>query len=207
MKMKMNTTALIVFPIIAVIVLVLLFIFRPTNCCCFPRKESILPVAHHREPRPTFSERHIAHLRNWRKPPVSSGGLLPLYLGQTPIQDPAPLQPIGAPPQGAHCLGTADLQTPALPPPTLTRPENSHQPQRPSNMTWQQFQDRRRPHDPVAEAERRRVIKEWQPVKPRNAEFWKQYGEEMEARKSIWEKLQDKWFKRFPRKERVIECY
>ncbi|KAF2849754.1 hypothetical protein T440DRAFT_469154 [Plenodomus tracheiphilus IPT5] len=186
----MNTTEKIVWPTVAVLVLILLSIFRPAHWCRSSRKkESLLPVTHHHEPRPTFSERHLAHLRDWRQPPVSSGGLLPLHLGQPRTQGPSP-------------LGMTELQIP-----TLARPDSAHQPQRAYKMTWQQFQDRQRNRDPMADEYHRHVCESWQPSKPRNYQYWKKYAEDREARKTIWEKVKDKWFKRFPRKDREIEFF
>lgn len=187
----MNTTEKIVLPIVVVTVLILLLIFRPANCFRSSRKgkESILPVTSHHEPRSRFSERHVAELRSWRQPPISSGGTLPLHLEQPQTQDPS--RP-----------DMAELQIP-----TLAPPDDTHQPQRAHKLTWQQFQDRKRNRDPMADDYHRRNRENWQPCKPRNVEYWKQYGVEMEARKTLWEKVQDTWFKRFPRKEREIEFF
>ncbi|KAH9871063.1 hypothetical protein J1614_006637 [Plenodomus biglobosus] len=186
----MNTTEKIVLPIVVVTVLILLLIFRPANSFRSSRKEeSILPIASHHEPPSRFSERHVAELRNWRQAPVSSGGLLPLHLGQPQPQDPP------------H-PDMAELQIS-----TLAQPDNTHQPQRAYKLTWQQFQDRKRNRDPMADDYHRRNRENWQPCKPRNVEYWKQYAEEMEARKTLWEKVKDKSFKRFPREEREIEFF
>ncbi|CBX99160.1 hypothetical protein IAQ61_000716 [Plenodomus lingam] len=176
---------------VAVRNLVLRFTSRLGNCCRSNRKkESLLPITYNHEPRPAFSDRHLAHLRDWQKPPISSGGILPLRLGQPKAQYP-PHPPM------------INLQIPAL-----AVPENSHQPQRPYHkITWQQFQDRKRDRDPMADEYHRRVRENWQPSKPLNYAYWKQYGEEMEARKTVWEKVKDKWFKRFPSKEREIEFF
>jgi len=179
-------SAFIIYPVVSAAVLILSLCFLPkswklklTSCLNRSREpqSSILPATEQRGPRPTFSARHIAHLRDWQKPDV-----VPFI----------------------HLQHHARAPVKATDIPTLTPPSNVYQPPRVHKMTWQQFQDRQRNRDPNADEYHRHVRMSWKPSPPRNYEYWKKVGEDMEAGKGWWEKAKDKFHKHYPQKDREI---
>lgn len=180
--------AVIFYPLVGTVVRAVSLCFSPqawkvriTSCFSRSRKPQeppILPVTEQRGPRPTFSSRHIAHLRDWEKPVVSP---LSVHMHQ----------------QAHHPEKLTDI-------PALAHPDNVYRPQQAYKMTWEQFQERQRNRDPNADEHHRHVRESWKPSPPRNFEYWKKVGEDMEARKGWWEKAKAKFYKRYPQKDREL---
>ncbi|KAL6708009.1 hypothetical protein ACN47E_003443 [Coniothyrium glycines] len=152
---------------IFVLFIVLLLVWRFTR-----RKKAattLLPLT--LTPQPpreelTFVQRHIDALRAWRKPSI-------------PVD-----------PSNSSRLTQTSSAVELLHIPTLRAPPAAAQPGR-KKMDYKEFIQRQRRRDPNADENHRHVRESWVPIAPRR-EHWRRVGEEMEARKTPWEKAKDK---------------
>jgi hypothetical protein len=153
---------LIIVPTIAVVVAVAITAFFAMRKMRRSSQKNSLPMTE--KPQSTFVQHHLTDLRRWEKPARPA----------RPTTDQAS-QPTKFDP--GHL-------------PFLAQPSASHQPERSTRLTWQQFKERQRQRD--LEAQNPTPLGQWQ-FKPKGAAYWRQVGEEMEARKSWWQKLRDKY--------------
>jgi hypothetical protein len=152
----------IIIPTIAVVVAVAITAFFAMRKMRHSSQKNILPRTENLQS--TFVQHHLTDLRRWEKPARPA----------RPTTDQAS-QPTRFDP--GHL-------------PLLAQPTTSHQPERSTRLTWQQFKERQRQRD--IEAQNRTPLEQWH-LKPKGAAYWRQVGEEMEARKSWWQKLCDKY--------------
>jgi hypothetical protein len=75
--------------------------------------------------------------------------------------------------------------------PFLAEPTASHQPQRPVKGAWQQFQDKEERRREMNQQECGQSAGKWDHV-PKSAAYWRQVGRDMAARRTWWEKMQNK---------------
>jgi cytoskeletal protein RodZ len=166
--MKNNMKVYVIVSLVVAVVLIITALLTPKSMFNRKAQKPLLPTTEHpsSQPQPTFVERHLSTIRMWKKPsiPVSTSNS-----SQTT--------------QSSSAYEMTQI-------PTLARPAAARQLSR-KPMTYKDFVQRQRMRDPHADERHRHVRESWMPAPPNRA-YWKQVGEEMEARKTGWEKVKGK---------------
>ncbi|KAH7084116.1 hypothetical protein FB567DRAFT_75627 [Paraphoma chrysanthemicola] len=150
-----------VFPIVAIVAVVVAI---TTFFIIHKRRKSrknVLPMTKH--PESAFLREHLTGLRSWEKPAAATYPATNRF--------PQPLK-----------VDAGHL-------PFLAQPSSSHQPERSTRLTWQQYKERQ--HQRGLKAQNHPPPGQWK-FKPKGPAYWRQVGRDMEARKSWWQKLRDK---------------
>ncbi|KAH7071833.1 hypothetical protein BKA63DRAFT_492504 [Paraphoma chrysanthemicola] len=161
MSFASKKTILTIVPIVAIIAVVVASTAFFMIQKWRKSQKNVLPVTEH--PESAFLREHLTGLRSWEKP--------------------AP----AAYPSTNRCSQPLKVDAGHLP--FLAQPTFSHQPERSTRLTWQQYKERQHQRD--LEAQNKSPLVQWK-FKPKGPAYWRQIGRDMEARKSWWQKLHDK---------------
>lgn len=162
---------LIVIPVVALsIALITTFIVifvkmrRRSQSEPLPTFRKSAPAASEVQP-PTFTERHIANLRQWQKPADSASSI-----NSTPTSI-----------NNAYPTIKTDPSHHAF---QLAQPSAAHQ--KPQKGSYAAFMEKRAQR--AMANENAQPLGEWH-HKPKRPAYWQEIGKEMEARKTVWEKV------------------